>query len=107
MLNRARDAHRNIQLRRNDLARLSDLERVVRVPGVDRRARGADRGAEGVGEGDDGLVKGVLGLDAAAAGDDDGRGGEVRSFGLDDLLRDPLGLRCRVCRSSRSEYVRE
>ena len=58
----------DVQLRRDDLAGLADLQLVRHVAGVDRRARGADRGAELVGELVDDLE--VLGrADAAAAGD--------------------------------------
>src|SRR4051812_15720725 len=50
VLDRARDAGREVQLRRNGLAGLADLGR-VRVPaGVDDRARGGNRPAERLGE---------------------------------------------------------
>src|SRR5205823_1682790 len=46
VLDRAGDADRDVELRRDVLAGLADLRR-VRVPaGVDDRARGADRAAE-------------------------------------------------------------
>src|SRR4029077_4262867 len=50
VLDRAGDARREVQLRRDGLARLADLRR-VRVPaGVDDRARGGDGAAERTGE---------------------------------------------------------
>src|SRR5947209_7740081 len=50
VLDRAADAERDVELRRDDLARLADL-RAVRVPaGVDDGARRADGAAERLGE---------------------------------------------------------
>src|SRR5262245_50558201 len=49
MLDRTRDADRDIELRRHDLAGLAHLPIVGRIAGVDRRAGGADRRAELVG----------------------------------------------------------
>src|SRR4051794_19659000 len=70
VLDRAADAERDVQLRRDDLAGLADL-RAVGVPaGVDDRARRADRAAERLRE----LFRQreVLGCaEATAAGDDD------------------------------------
>src|SRR3546814_19511423 len=51
-LDRAADADGHVQLRRDDLAGLADLQFVGHVAGVDRCARGADRSAELVGQGD-------------------------------------------------------
>ena len=50
VLDRARDADRDVELGRDDLAGLADLVVVRHEAGVDRGARGADRGAELVGE---------------------------------------------------------
>ena len=49
VLDGARDADGDVELRRDDLAGLADLLVVRRVAGIDRRARGAHRGAELVG----------------------------------------------------------
>ena len=46
MLDRARDADRHVQLRRDDLAGLADLQLIRRVAGIHRRARGAHRRTE-------------------------------------------------------------
>jgi hypothetical protein len=50
MLDRARNADRDIEIRRHDLAGLADLPVVRGVAGIDRRARGTDGGAELVGD---------------------------------------------------------
>ena len=50
VLDRAGDADGDVELRRDDLARLTHLQLVGDEPRVDRRARRADRGAERVGE---------------------------------------------------------
>lgn len=42
MLDRSRDADGEVQLGRDDLARLADLQVVVGVAGINGRARGAD-----------------------------------------------------------------
>jgi hypothetical protein len=70
MLNRSRDTDRNVKIRRNDLTRLSNLQRVVGVPRIDSSTGSTDGGTESVSEGNDGLVEGALGLDTATAGDD-------------------------------------
>ena len=54
VLDRAGDAVRDVQLRRDRLAGLADLERVRHPAGVDGGARGADGRAERVGEALDG-----------------------------------------------------
>src|SRR4051794_11566263 len=70
VLDRAGDAGREVELRRDGLARLADLRR-VRVPaGVDDRARRGDRATERAGE----LLERLEALgvaEAAAAGDED------------------------------------
>ena len=105
VLNRARNPHRDIQLGRDDFARLPDLERVVRIARVDGGAGSTDRGAEGVREGDDGRVERVLGFDAAAARDDDRSGREVGSLGFDNLFRNPLRLLCPSERSRLNQHT--
>ena len=70
VLDRARDADRDIQFRRDDLPGLPDLIVVRHKPGIDRGARRADRRPELVGD----LFQQreiVAGLHAAPAGDDD------------------------------------
>lgn len=95
MLDRSRDTDSDVEIRRNDLARLSNLQRVVGVARVDGCTGSTDGGSEGVGEGNDGLVEGVLGLDTATAGNDRLGGGEVGTLRNNEFLRDPLGLLCR------------
>ncbi|TYZ65677.1 hypothetical protein PybrP1_007048 [[Pythium] brassicae (nom. inval.)] len=101
VLDRARDADRDVQLRRHDLACLPDLQLVRHVAGVHRRARGADGAAELVRE----LVeqlKVVAALEPAAARDHDARGRQVRALRLAHFLRherrlaDRRGLRRRA-----------
>src|SRR5438309_7750922 len=69
VLDRAGDAERDVELRRDGLAGLADLRR-VRVPArVDDRARRADRAAEGLRE----LLRErevLRGAEPAATGDD-------------------------------------
>ena len=68
--------HGDVERRRDDLAGLADLVLVVDPAGVHDRARRAERRAEGLLEvADHGPVLGPL--DAAAAGDDDVRLGDV------------------------------
>jgi hypothetical protein len=50
VLDRTADADGDVELGRDDLAGLADLQFVRHVPGVDRGARGAHRRAELVGE---------------------------------------------------------
>src|SRR5690242_11990004 len=50
VLDRARDAEAEVELRRDGAAGLADLEAVRAPARVDRRARGADRGAEHLGQ---------------------------------------------------------
>src|SRR4051812_47291220 len=78
VLDRAGDARREVELRRDGLARLADLRRVGVPAGVDHGARGGDRGvvAEGLGQ----VVAELeaLGLaEAATAGDEDARALDV------------------------------
>ena len=72
MLDRARDAEREVQRRLDDLAGLADLLGVRDPAGVDRGAGRTDGAAERLGE----LLddpEAVRPADAAAAGDDDPR----------------------------------
>src|SRR5262249_19136409 len=90
MLDGARDADGNVQLRRDDLAGLADLIVVGNEAGIDRRAGGADRGAELAGDAFDEME--TLGrLHAAAAGDDDAGAGELRPLRLRELGPDEFG----------------
>ena len=50
VLNGARDARSDIELRRDDLARLTDLEVVGLPPSITHGARGTDRSAELIGQ---------------------------------------------------------
>src|SRR5699024_543911 len=77
---------RDVQLRRDRLAGLADLELSRVVPRVDRRTGGADRGTERVGERLDDLLEVLRRRDAAAAGDDDRRLGELRTVAAHDGL---------------------
>ena len=90
MLDRAGDAERDVELRRDGLAGLADLRR-VRVPaGVDDRTRRADRAAERLRE----LLgeREVLGrAETAAAGDDDVRVLDRGAARLLELLVDDPG----------------
>ena len=96
VLDRARDADRDVELRRDDLARLTDLQIVRHEPRVDRRTRGADGRAELVGE----LVHAleVVGAAEGAPARDDARGGlQVRPLGVRGAQLDEA----RVARRSR------
>src|SRR5262249_37428142 len=75
-----------------DFTRLSDLEVVGGVAGIDRSARGADACAELVGEGEDVLVELFGRGEGAAAGDDALGRGEFGAIRLRDLFRDEGGL---------------
>src|SRR6202049_4761210 len=76
VLDRSGDAQRDVQLRRHGLAGLAHLELARVVAGVDRGTRRADGGAKRVGQFlDHAEVFGAA--DAAAAGDDNGRLGEL------------------------------
>ncbi|GAB1461602.1 hypothetical protein MASR2M50_33770 [Thauera sp.] len=91
MLDRARDADRDVELRRDDLAGLADLVVVGHVAGVDRGARGAQRGAELVGERLEELVVVVAAAQATTARDDDLGSAELGALALDDLAADQRG----------------
>lgn len=91
VLDRPRDAHGQVQLRRDVLARLADLQAVVREAAVDGGAGRTDRRAQRVRQRRDEPVKLLLRLQATAAGHDALRGGQVRTLGLGELLGHPLG----------------
>src|SRR5688572_4746299 len=86
MLDRAGNADRNVEVRRNYLAGLSDLPVVRRIAGIDRRARGADRSAELVRHRLDIFGEVVARLHGAAARDDDPGRGQLRPVRLRELL---------------------
>src|SRR5581483_6537626 len=80
MLNGAGDAAGNVEVGRDHLASLPDLEVVRRITGIDGGARRADRGAELVGNRFE-ILPEVLGrLEGAAAGNDDACGGKLRTL---------------------------
>src|SRR5690606_15088875 len=82
----------DVQLRRDGLAGLADLELARVVTRVDGRTRRADRTLEGVGEGLDDLLEVLRGADATTTRDDDGRLGELGTVATDDrVARDDLG----------------
>ena len=98
VLDRARDAAGDVELRRHLLAGLADLRR-VRVPaGVHGRPRGPHGGAERVGEV---LDLGEVARRAAATRHDDGRLGQLRPAGL--LARGGRGDPSRLRRVGRRE----
>src|SRR6478672_13437406 len=68
VLDRTGDADGDVELRRDGLAGLADLERVRHPARVDRGTRGAHGSTEGVGEAFDGLE---VAAGATTAGDDD------------------------------------
>src|SRR4051794_17720777 len=75
MLDRAGDADRDIDFRRDDLAGLADLIIVRDIAGIDCRTRSADAGAELVGERLDQAVEVLAILESPTTRDDDlGRG---------------------------------
>ncbi|SAL03951.1 hypothetical protein AWB77_06906 [Caballeronia fortuita] len=87
MLDRARDADRHIQLRRDDLARLADLEVVRHIACIDRRARCAQRRAELVGERFERLRVVLAAAESAAARHDDMRARQLRTIELRHFAR--------------------
>src|SRR3546814_18141707 len=71
VLDRARDADRDIDFGRDDLARLPDLIIVGDIARIDRRAGCAHRGAELVGERFDERLELIARLQRPAARDED------------------------------------
>eukprot|EP00964_Phaeocystis_antarctica_P147861 scaffold114566_cov63-Phaeocystis_antarctica.AAC.2 len=105
VLDRSRQPHRNVQVRRHDLAGLPDLHVVGAHARVDRRARRAHRGVERARE----RVKHreVLGRAHAAPARDDGLGGgELGPVRLGDLLGDPRCSPLRRLRRDRRDLRR-
>lgn len=96
VLDGTRDTDGNVELGGDDLAGLADLERVVGVAGVDGCTRGTNGSAEGVSKGIEDRLKVVLGLEGTATRDDLGGRAEVGARRDDNLLRDKLGVGCRV-----------
>ena len=86
-----KSADRDVELGGDDLAGLADLPVIRHEAGVDRGARGAHGGAELVGEGLEHLGEVLARPHAAAAGDDDLRGGELRALGLGNFARHERG----------------
>src|SRR5690625_3309054 len=91
VLNRPGDPQRDVELRRDGLAGLTDLELPRVVARVDRRTRGADRGPQRVGQLLD-HAELVGAADPAATGDHDRGLGELRTVPGDDRFpRGDLG----------------
>jgi hypothetical protein len=93
MLDRTTNSHREIQLRRNILPCLPDLQTVIGKATVNSGTGGTNRSAKRVSEGHHDAVEFLLGLETAAAGDDAAGRGEVGPLGFGELLGDPFGLR--------------
>ena len=90
MLNSAGDAERDVQLRRDDFARLTDLQRVVRIAGVDSRTRRTNGGTEDVSERVERLLERLRILERAAARHDAGRRAEFGAVGFGEVDSDVL-----------------
>src|SRR5690606_17567271 len=88
VLDRARDADRDIDLRGDDLAGLADLIVVGDIARVHRRAARADARAELVGERFDDRVEILAVLERAAARDDDLGRGQLGPLGFGDFRAD-------------------
>src|SRR5258706_9950852 len=86
VLDRTRDADRDVELRSDDFARLADLEIARGVAGVARGAAGADRGVERVGQRVEDLLEALF--QRATAGHDDGSLGELGALALHLIERD-------------------
>src|SRR3546814_6774963 len=88
MLGRARDADREIDFRRDDLAGLADLIVVGDIARIDRGARRAERRVQLVGERDDHFFIFLARPQRATARHDDLGRGEFGTLGLRDLGAD-------------------
>ena len=88
MLDRARDADRDVNFGGDDLAGLADLEIVGNIARVDRGTAGADRGAQLVGQREDRGLERIRILERAAARDDDLGAGQFRTLALGNLRAD-------------------
>jgi hypothetical protein len=100
MLNGAGDTDREVELRSDDAAGLTDLELGRRVARIAGRSAGADGRAEEAGEGVEHL--GELLLERTAAGDDDLGLAEIGTLALRLTERDELdALRGGILRGER------
>ena len=77
MLDGSGDTHRDIEVRRNDLAGLANLHVIARVPGIHGSARCAHGGAKRIGEPVD-QFEVFLAAQGASAGNDPGAGLQIR-----------------------------
>src|SRR4029079_8411166 len=82
VLNRARNADRDIDVLSDDLAGLPGLVVVRRIAGVDRAARRADRRAELVGKRVEQRMELLGAAERAAARDDDSGAGQLGALAL-------------------------
>ncbi|MNE31108.1 hypothetical protein D3C80_1246560 [compost metagenome] len=95
MLNSAGDTHGDVQLRRDDLASLTDLHVVGHEPCVYRRARSTNRSAELVGQAIQ-VAEVVTVAHATAAGYHDLGGGQFGAVGLGQRFADKCRQAC-IC----------
>ena len=80
MLNRARDANRDVKLWRDDLAGLANLVIIRDKSGVDRCTTGAKGGTKLVGERLEQFMVVLAAAHAAATGNDNLGGAQFRTF---------------------------
>ena len=99
MLDRPRDPHRNVQLRRHHLAGLPHLPVVRRIARVHRRPRRPDRRPEPVGDRLDHPPERLRRAERTPPRDDDPRRGQLRPVALRDLLAPERRARRRPPRS--------
>src|SRR5690606_18938329 len=90
------DTHGDVQLRRDDLAGLTDLHVVGHETGVHRSAGRTDSGTQLVGQAVEQLEI-VAVLHAAPAGDDDLGSGQFRTIGLGQLFANEYRLARITC----------
>src|SRR5262245_43290321 len=88
VLDGARDADRDVELRRHHFSGLADLPVVGRIAGIDRGARGTDRRAQLIGHRLDVFCEIFPALHGAAAGNDHFRRGEFGAVRLRQFLAD-------------------
>ena len=91
MLDGTRDAHRNVELRRDNLAGLPDLIVVRHIARIHRCTRSTQRSAELVGQRFKQLLVGFAAAHAATTGDDNLGRAEFGTFGLGQLALDQRG----------------
>src|SRR4029079_13868043 len=82
VLDRARNADRDVNVRSDDLAGLADLVVVGRIARIDRGARRADRRAELVGKRVEQRMELLGAAERAAARDDDSGAGQLGALAL-------------------------